>query len=220
MAAETAARLTACGHDVRVSPLLEPVSVAWEPPVDPVEAVLFTSPQGPRFAGAAAAAYHRLPAYAVGERTALAAQEAGFLDVRIAGGDLVALYAAVAAAGIARALHLTGIHRTEVAMPAGLQTIVRAVYEARLAPLTPDAAAALRAGSIDWVLLFSSRTAAHFAGLHDNLGLARAALSVAAISPAALERAGPGWRHAVAAQTPNEAGILAAAGLACDKPEA
>lgn len=203
-----------------ISPLLEPVPVGWDPPPEPVEAVLFTSPQGPRLAGAAADVFRRLPVYAVGERTAVSARESGFSDVRVAGGDVAALLAAVAASGVGRALHLTGTHRTEAAVPAGLQVVARAVYEARLSNLTPDAAAALHAGSIDWVLLFSSRTAAHFARLHDSLGVPRAASSVAAISAAALERAGPGWRRAVAAQTPNEAGILAAAGLACDKPEA
>jgi len=182
--------------------------------------VLLTSPQAPRLAGPAADPYRELPAFAVGERTAAAARAAGFADVREAGGNVVALQAAVAAVGVGRALHLAGAHRTEAAVPPGLRLIVRAVYEARLADLTAEAAAARRGGAVDWTLLFSARTAAQFARLHDGLGAARAAASIAAIGPTALAAAGGGWRRAVAAAAPNEAGILAAAGLTCDKPPA
>jgi uroporphyrinogen-III synthase len=218
LAGETAARLSACGHDVIVSPLLEPAPVAWEPPSERIDALLFTSPQGPRFAGPTAEPYRSLPVFAIGERTAAAACAAGFADVRNAGGTVAALYEAAAAAGVARALHLAGVHRTEVEAPAGFQLIVRAVYEARLAKLSPTAVAALRAGEVDWALLFSSRTAGRFAKLVDDLGVSRTDLAIAAISPAALAAAGAGWRRAAAAGAPNEAGILAAAGLACDKP--
>lgn len=213
---ETAARLTSLGHDVILSPLLDPVACGWQPPNEPVEALLFTSPQGPRFAGPAAEVYRTLPAYAVGERTAEAARAAGFADVEAIGGEITALLAGVAARH-RRVLHLAGADRTAAAPPPGLELIVRTVYEAKLAPLTDEAAAALRAGAVDWALLFSTRSASHFATCHDALGVGRTRLSVAAISPAALAAAGGGWGRAVAAATPTEAGILAASGLSCDK---
>lgn len=213
---ETAARLTSLGHDVILSPLLDPVARDWRLPEGPVEALLFTSPQGPRFAGAAADAYRALPAYAVSERTAEAAREAGFTRVEAIGGDVATLLAAVAARH-RRVLHLAGADRTAAAPPPGLEVVVRTVYEAQLAPLTAEAATALRAGAVDWALLFSTRSAAHFAACHDALGADRARLSIAAISPAALAAAGAGWARAVAAATPTEAGILAASGLSCDK---
>lgn len=203
-----------------LSPLLAPEALAWEAPEAPVDALMFTSPQGPAFAGEAAARYRRLPAYAVGARTAAAARAAGFADVREAGGDVGALHDAVAAAGHERVLHLAGAHRTEAAAPASLRILVRAVYEAKLMALSDEAQAALRAGALDWALLFSTRTAAHFAVQFDELGIDRSTLSIAAISPAALAAAGPGWRRGVAAATPSEAGILAASGLSCDKTPA
>lgn len=178
--------------------------------------MVFTSPQGPRFAGSAAQAYRSQPAYAVGERTAAAARDAGFRHVQAVGGDAIGLFAAVAARH-RHVLHLAGTDRTAVTPPLGLEVVVRAVYDARLRPLTDDAAAALRSGDLDWVLLFSTRTAGHFAALHDAIGADRARLSVGAISAAALEAAGDGWRIATAAATPTEAGILAACGLSCDK---
>ncbi len=192
----------------------------WQPPAAPVDALIFTSPQAPAFAGAAAARYASLPAYAVGARTALAARAAGFAEVREAGGDVAALLATVAAAGHARVLHLAGTHRTPAAVPATLQVVVRAVYEAELAPLNAAAKAALHAAAVDWALLFSTRSAAHFADLFDTLGADRATLSIATISARALAAAGGGWRRAVAAATPDEAGILAASGLSCDKAPA
>lgn len=215
MADETAARLTALGHDVLVSPLLEPVPRPWSSPTGPFDAVLFTSPQGPRLAGETVAAFHTCPVVAVGERTAAAAQKAGFTDIRTAAGDVVSAYRLLRDAGLHRILHLAGQHRTEAAILPGLTIDLCAVYEARLAPLTDAATIALKAGAVDWALLFSARTAAHFANLCPD----PSQVSIAAISPKALAAAGPGWRAAVAAAEPTEARILAAAGLACDKPQ-
>lgn len=137
--------------------------------------------------------------------------------MREGGGDVAALYASVAATGYRRVLHLTGVDRTDVNPPPEVELVVWVVYEARLADLTDEAKDALRAGAVDWALLFSTRTAAQFAACHDALGIDRSRLSVAAISAAALAAAGPGWARAVGAATPNEAGILAASGLSCDK---
>ena len=215
LAQETAARLAALGHDVIVAPLLDPVALDWSPP-EAVEALLFTSSQAPSLAGAPAEAYRGLPAYAIGERTAAAARAAGFQQVETLGGDVGSLLTAVAARH-RRVLHLAGQDRTAAEPPPGLAVVVRAVYEARLAPLTENAAAMLRSKVVDWTLLFSTRTAAHFASLYDALGTDRRALSVGAISPTALAAAGIGWAQAVAAREPTEAGILAACGLSCDK---
>ena len=135
-----------------------------------------------------------------GERTARAAYEAGFAIVRIEPPR-------------GRVLHLCG---TDVTPDATEATRVP-VYSADLEPLTAEAVAALRAGASDWALLFSTRTASHFAAECDRHGLDRAAISIAAISPGALAAAGPGWREARAAREQTDAGVLAAAGLLCDK---
>lgn len=157
---------------------------------------------------------------AVGERTAAAARAAGFADVAVGGGDVAALMTRLAATPWRRVLHLAGADRAPApAPPAGVELLVREVYAVRLAPLAAEAAAALRDGALDWALLFSTRSAAHFAREHDALGAARARLAIAAISARALAAAGAGWRAGVAAAAPTEAGILAASGLSCDKPE-
>lgn len=210
-ATATAARLARLGHEAIVAPLLTVRALEWEWPEMPVEALAVTSANA--FAGLRA--LPELPLFAVGDATAAAARRHGVRDVRAPGGDVAALWAAVRAAGFARALHLAGRERTAAAVPGGLTVEVRAVYAADLAEALPDdMAAALRAAAVDWTLLYSARTAGGFARLVDAAGIARAALSIAAISSAALAAAGRGWRAAVAAATPDEAGLFAAAGLA------
>jgi len=219
LAAETADRLRSLGHDVLMSPLLELAVLPWEQPTGHVEAIAFTSPQAPGFAGPQGATYRALPVFAVGARTAEAARKAGFSDVHLTEGNASTLFEAVQQAGFRHVLHMAGRERAEAAPPEGLEVIVRVVYEARLADVfAPEAERGLREGHVDWVLLFSARTASHFASLYEALGLPRTNLSIAAISPAALAAAGTGWGRLKAASVPSEVGVLAAAGLSCDKP--
>ncbi len=209
--AATAERLRALGHEVRLEPLLGFEAVPWVPPAEAPEALLLTSAAAARLAGAVPPALLAVPVHAVGAATAAAARAAGFGDVRVGGGGAQALLDAMAAAGVRQVLHLAGKDRTAVAVPAGLALVIRTVYRARLEPL-----AALPA--VDWVLLYSARTAGQFAAEVDRLGGDRAAFAIAAISPAALAAAGPGWRRAVAAEAPDEDALLAAIGATWQKP--
>lgn len=207
-ASATAAKLRAAGHEVIVSPLLDPVAFAWDVPEGPFDAIMFTSGAAARLAGPRAAQFNGLPAYCVGASTAAAATVAGFRHVVAGSGDAAALAQRVATDGFRDVLHLAGRDRVDVP-----GVTARTVYAAELAPLTSEAIDALTAGRVDWVLLFSARTAAQFAALWQD----RSELSAAAISSAVLTAAGGGWRRIVAAIEPSEAGVLAAAGLSCDK---
>lgn len=218
LADETAAALRAAGHVALVAPLMDTVAIDWTPPTHPPDALLMTSPQAALLGGAGLRALARAPLYAVGERTAAAARAAGLTVVHTGVQDGAAALAAAAADGRRTILHLAGEDRTDLPAPAGLTVAVATLYAARLAPLDGDATAALAAGTVDWVLLFSTRSAAHFASLHDAGGWPRGRLGVAALSPKVLAAAGGGWRAAVAAAAPGTAALLAAAGLACDKP--
>lgn len=200
----TAERLRALGHMVILTPLMTIEATAWSRPDIPPAALMLTSAAAARLADAAI--YHALPVFAVGAATARAATAAGFQAVRDGGGTVQALVDGVAAAGFTTILHLAGADRTPVVVPAGLAIETRTVYRARLLPLPtlPD---------VDWVLLYSPRTAAHFAAEVSRLNKPRGA--IAAISPAALAAAGPGWRRAVAATRPDEDALLAAIGVPC-----
>lgn len=206
--AATAARLHAQGHNATLAPLMVTEAVAWDWPDSLPDAVMLTSAFAAQLAGPRADALRHLPVFAVGGATARAALESGFADVRPAGGTAQALLDAVAAAGSASIVHLTGADRTPVIVPAGLTVASRTVYRARLVLL-----AALPA--VDWVLLYSPRSAAHFAAEADRLGADRSTMSIAAISAATLAAAGDGWRATAVASEPTEDGLLAAIGIPC-----
>ncbi len=210
----SAARLCAAGHVAIVAPLLATEALAWTPPDPLPPAVMLTSAAAARLFDAHTPpppALQARPCFAVGAATAAAARAAGFADVREGGGNAQALINGIAAAGFAELLHLAGEDRTDAALPAGLTITTRIVYAARLQPLA-------RPEPFDVAWLFSARTAAHFAAECDRLGLARADVAIAAISPAAANAAGPGWRRIDIAASPDEAALLAMLAAPCNKP--
>ncbi|KAB7647701.1 uroporphyrinogen-III synthase [Polymorphobacter fuscus] len=204
----TANRLRTLGHDALLAPLMATKAQAWTPPEMPPRAIMLTSAMAPRLAGPGIAGWCDVPVFAVGAATARAARAAGFTDVRDGGGTVQALLDGVAAQGLERIVHLAGADRTPVRVPAGLTVDTHIVYRARLLPLAT-------APAVDWVLLYSPRTAAHFAAEIDRLQPPRDTIALAAISPAALAAVGGGWRRAVAAATPDEDSLLAAIGVPC-----
>lgn len=204
--AATAERLQALGHQVTLAPLMATEAMAWSLPDPLPEAVMLTSAFAARLANNATVM--QLPTFAVGGATARAAHEAGFTDVHEGGGTAQALLDGAVAAGVASLLHLAGEDLTPVLVPAGVKIITRTVYRARLLPLAAVPV-------LDWVLLYSPRSAAHFAAEADRLGAARGALGVAAISAATLAAAGTGWRATAAAAAPTEDALLAAIGISC-----
>lgn len=206
--ATTAMRLRALGHEVILSPLMASEAVAWTLPSRLPPAVMLTSAFAARLAGPTAAALHSLPVFAVGAATARAAIEVGFVDVRDGGGTAQALVDSVAALGLTEILHLAGEDRTPVVLPAGLLPITRTVYRARLLPLQA-------LPLVDWALLYSPRSAGHFAAEADRIGIERSTIGVAAISAAALAAAGDGWRETALPASPTESALLAAIGISC-----
>lgn len=204
----TAARLRELGHRVHIAPLLATEPVGWQPPAT-AEAIMLTSAAAARFAGPGAARFHHLPAHAVGGATARAATAAGFTDVREGSGTAQQLLDSLAG----HVLHLAGEDRTNVVLPPGLSLTTAIVYRARLLSLDTIPA-------VDWVLLYSTRTAAHFATECDRIGAARSGVAIAAISEPALAAAGPGWSGAIAASSPDEDALLAAIAASCQKPPA
>jgi uroporphyrinogen-III synthase len=202
----TATALQARGHTVTIAPLMAFEALDWHAEIP--EVIMLTSPQAAEAAARAAA--WQVPAYAVGSATAVAARSAGFSDVRDGGGTAQALVDRIAADGFGRVLHLAGADRTPIDLPDALIIDVVVVYRARLLPLggMPD---------VDAVLLYSARTAAHFAAEADRLGVARANVTIFALSPAVAAAAGPDWKSMTIAAAPNEASMLAAIDAACQK---
>ncbi len=198
--AATAARIAAAGGTAIRLPLFVVRPLDWTAP-DPAEhdALLLTSANALRHAGAALATLAALPVHAVGQATAGAAMAANLRVVTAGDGDAMAL---AAAAGARRALHLAGRDRATATLPGVSRTI--AVYASE--PVTPDPAMlAALSGAV--VLVHSPRAGARLA----ELVVDRAGISVAAISEAAATAVGPGWAKVVVAARPDDAALVQAA---------
>ncbi|MEX2649598.1 MAG: uroporphyrinogen-III synthase [Alphaproteobacteria bacterium] len=165
------ALLAARGIEGIVAPLLAIVPRDASIDLAGAQAVLLTSANGARMF-ARLTARRDILVLAVGAVTGATAREQGFADVRVAGGDVIAL-AALAATLDPVGGTLVHVAGTNVAGDLAGElarrgfTVRRAViYDAVPAPDLPDAAReALTSGTIDAVLLFSPRTAATFLAL-------------------------------------------------------
>ncbi len=198
-AAETAARLEALGHEAVVEPL---TTITFLPPSDidfAPSALAFTSSNGVRAAAKwpISASWRDVTIFAVGEKTAFEARQAGFRDVRIGGGDMTTLVEAVVdgldpLAG--KLLHIAGRDRAgDLAGSLAGKGFDVVTVEAYAAVATDALGAVTRErlakGEIDGALFFSRRAAAIFSDLMARAGLLDAAggLALFAISEAAAE---------------------------------
>lgn len=215
----TAATLRARGHQVLVAPLMkvEPVICdlgrGWA-------AVVFTSANaaGAIAAHSASPTLIKLPAYAVGRRSADAARAAGFADVTSAGGDvrdLVRLIAERHADAKGPLLYLAGEDRatdlTAELAAHGIAAEMRVVYRAVTAPYPSALTAALEAGAIDAVLHFSKRSADNYLAGARAAGIAEKALAprqlcLSAQVAAPLQNGGA--RNVRIAARPDEAALI------------
>jgi len=185
----TALALSGRRHDVLRAPLLRVESL---PEVDlgdgPFDAVLMTSVQAAR----AIATHPRrdellmLPVYAVGQRTAEAAREAGFGEVTSAEGDgrdLGRLLASRPIQTTGRLLYLAGEDRARNlekelaghALTLQVAVIYRAVAAEELGAPTRQA---LESGRLEGVLHFSARSAAVFLACARRAGLLNQAVKL------------------------------------------
>ena len=207
-ASETLERAGNLGLEAVSIPLFEVEPVAWELP-DPriFDGVLLTSANAARLAGQGLNDLTHLPAYAVGEATADAARSIGF-DVVTTGDSGVGNLLDSIAPGV-RLLHLAGEERK---VSASLQDITQiAVYRSK-----PVAAPDLTDVRATIALTHSPRAARRFAELVND----RASIAIVAISPAAAEAAGHGWKSVHVAERPADDALLALAAWLCNKPDA
>lgn len=212
-AAATVARAIAAGWHVIAAPLFTIVAEPWEAP-DPTahDALMLTSAQAVRHAGAALDLYRALPVYAVGEATGIAAMEAGFADIRMGDADAALLVTMMVRDGVKHPLHLAGReHRVLDAAPIPIAR--RIVYAADpVAELPAAARAAIEGQAI--ALIHSQRAGAVFAELLGKAGIDPRTVRVAALSGAAAAGA---WGAVKIAESPNDAALLAAAARLCEK---
>lgn len=209
-ASETVKRATALGFDARAIPLFRVEAVDWQAP-DPrsFDGLLLTSANALRYGGKGMTTFRALPVHAVGDATAAAAREAGFV-VRSTGEDGAERLLASIAAEL-KLLHPCGEHRTAVTARQSIVAIP--VYRSMALP-APDAFDLVE-GAI--VAVHSQRAAKRFAELARQAGIDRRSVRIAAISKATLAAAGDGWGGVEAADEPTDPALLAAAARLCDK---
>jgi len=213
-----AARLRALGHAVLIEPLLEIVPLEHPlPDLKQFQALLFTSANGVR-AFVRSSESRALPVFAVGRATADTAIRSGFSIVSSADGDVEALAGLVIARCRPAAGALLQIAATERAgdlagrlAAAGFVVRRDVRYEARPATaLSPATVAALAAGEVGAVLLFSPRTARALTRLLAAAGLVAAARGVTAVclSDAVAAAADCPWRALEVAARPDLEALL------------
>lgn len=210
-ASKTASRARALGLEPVVAPLFTIKPLAWQAP-DPAafDAVMLTSANAPRLAGASLARFGHLPCYAVGEATAGAAREAGFDTVRTGPLDAAALAALMAAEGVRSAFHPGGRERAQLGGPPFAIEEV-AVYQACPVACLPAAAEeALAKGAV--ALIHSPAAGTLLATLATKQ---RKRTHLAAISEAAAAAAGSGWCSTSVAARPREEALLELAVKLC-----
>ncbi|MFA7603382.1 MAG: uroporphyrinogen-III synthase [Novosphingobium sp.] len=211
----TVAAAWALGLDARGFPLFAVHPLPWgPPPAEEVDALLLGSANVQRHAGPALARYRGKPAYCVGEATARAARAAG-LDVIATGTDRLQEVLAGLRPEHRRLLRLCGRERVALAVPAGVVLDERPVYFSEPLSLPSALAELLRAPAL--VLAHSAGAVRHFAALVDGHGLDRARIALAALAPRIAAAAGGGWAAARAAQSVEDAALLALAQEMCQE---
>jgi uroporphyrinogen-III synthase len=209
----TAAALRARGHEVLLAPLLRTEFVPFDLPDEAFAAVVLTSTNAAR-----AVAQHpqrgkltALPAFTVGRRTAEAAREVGFREVRSADGDQRDLVELLRDARTPL-LYLAGEDRAGDLTAAVSVVAYRAV---KIGEFPPEVAAALTQGALDGVLHFSRRTAEAYLDCAKRAGCvatALAPLQLCLSQRVAEPLAAAGAARIRLADRPDEASLLALAG--------
>ena len=187
-------------------PLFVVRPLPWPAPTREHDALILTSANAMRHGGAQLATLTGLPVYAVGKATAASAEVMGFSVAHVGNKGAEALLEQARADGVARALHLTGRHHRLEKLPPIVE--IREVYASEASPVDGDDAAALGDAV---ALIHSPRAGKALADLVTRDGLNRSNIAIAAISSAAAEAAGNGWRDVAVSTTTDDKGVIAAA---------
>lgn len=217
---ETMEAVRAVGWCPYASPALEIIPYAVVPLRRPPAALLLTS--GQAIAAARDAFSADLPVYAVGDRTAARAKNAGFKTVFSAGGDARALAALVVShLGPTKGTLLLlsgagqGMGLASQLRQAGFAVVRRVAYRAHpVRRIAPDVQQALAEGLVHYTLFFSAESAKSWISALPTTLKAQATQTTALVmSDAAAEVAKKaGWQTTRVAPHPNAADLLSLLG--------
>jgi uroporphyrinogen-III synthase len=206
-ASATLARARELGLDAFAVPLFTMHPVKWEAPeAGGFDGLLLTSANAVRCAGEQLQSLRGLKAFTVGEATAAAARDAGFDIAATGDADVDRLLGSVEPD--LRLLHLCGGDRRE---PKHARQAITPVVVYRSSEIEQPGLAAA-AGSV--ALVHSPRTGRRLAELVGERG----EVAIAAISQAAAEALGEGWKSVDVADRPSDDALLALAARLCNNP--
>ncbi|MEO7915805.1 MAG: uroporphyrinogen-III synthase [Novosphingobium sp.] len=184
----------------------------WEPvPTGDIDAVLIGSANALRHSGSALAMYRGIPVHVVGQATAEAARAAGLIVAKVGSGGLQAVLDTIQPG--TRLLRLAGDERIALTPPPGVSMVERVCYASESQPMPPQLVRLLSRPAL--VLLHSAQAARHFALECDRLGVNRASVHLSALGLRIATAAGPGWASCVAADSADDAALLATAKKLC-----
>ncbi len=190
-----------------IAPMFEVGPLVWKPPEpEQFDAILLTSANALHHGGDGIKNYLHLPAFAVGEKTAMVARDAGFQIAATGNGGIEELAPSISGSDVKNLLWLRGLHHNGFKAPDHMSVQNFAVYENRACPLP----ACLSTGTKDRfaVLLHSARAARHFATEADAAGLIRGNIIIGTISENVAMAAGKGWGEVIIASQPDDAHLL------------
>ena len=204
------------GMEVHGFPLFEVSPRSWEAVTpDRFDALVIGSPMVFRYAGRGIAGLKSLPVYAVGETTAAAAREAGFVVTASGTGSLQTMLAELAPQH-KRLLRLAGEERVTLTPPKGVTIEERVVYASLPCEMPAELIALLRQPAI--VAIHSAEAARHLAAQCVRHGIRRATLRLAALSPRIVAAAGDGWGEVATIPFAEDKPLLALARQMCQDP--
>ena len=205
------------GLDVSGAPLFTVEPVDWEVP-DPeqFDGLLIGSANVFRHGGKQIDRLTKLPVHAVGDATADAARNAGFLIGRTGRGGLQSLLDELDGREL-HLLRLAGEDRVTLRLPEKIRIETKIVYRAVPQSMTDDDIARLRTGGV--VALHSGAAAERLQVEFDRHEMDRSQVDLAVIGPRVAEMAGEGWRSVEIADAPGDSELLALARALCQTDE-
>lgn len=212
-AAATVAAAAAQGLVASAHPIFAVRPLPWASvPRANIDAVILGSANAVRHGGAALEEFVGVPAYCVGQTTAIAAASRGLQVVQTGRGGLQQVLGSLAAQHC-RLLRLAGTSRVPLALPDGVTMETREVYATDPLPMGEMLERVLRTPAV--VMLHSGEAADHFAAICAQARIDRLCIRLATIGPRVAAMAGAGWQAVGTAARPSDAALLALAREMC-----
>lgn len=212
-ALQTARRAKDLGLRTVADPLFTVESIAWTgPAAQGFDALLLTSANAVTYGGAQLDIYKPLPVLAVGQKTATAAENAGWHLAITGDSSGQQLLDQLPADQYCNILWLAGEQHSALD-PGERQLQIVPVYRSRAIALGEKATACLQEETV--ILVHSARAAQHLVSELDRLQIKRDRHHVVAFSAKVAKAVGQGWRSVHPAERPDDDALLSLATGLC-----